>query len=361
MSEKLFLATRKGFFTLKKKTDRWSIDDVAFLGNNATMCFQDLRDRALYVAFDHGHFGVKLHRSDDDGKTWKELSPPAFPKVLEDAEEKPSVSEIWSLESAGPDKVGSLWAGTIPGGLFHSADRGDSWQLVTSLWNREERKEWFGGGKDFPGIHSICVDPRDSDKVMLGVSCGGVWVTENSGETWNCKAEGMRAEYMPPERTHDPNIQDPHILVQCPGHPDALWVQHHNGIFKSTDCANSWQEIENPAVSPFGFATAVHPTDPQTAWFVPGVKDECRVPVDGKLVVTRTTDGGKSFDVLGEGLPQEHCYDIVFRHCLAIDSTGSQLAMGSSTGSLWISENGGENWLNVAQHLPQIYCVRFAN
>ncbi len=112
--------------------------------------------------------------------------------------------------------------------------------------------------------------------------------------------------------------------------------------------------------SVFGFAVAVHPSDPETAWFVPAVKDDCRVPVDARLVVARTSDGGKTFETLTNGLPQEHCYDIVFRHALDIDATGNRLALGSSTGSLWITENGGAAWNCLSTHLPQIYCVRFA-
>jgi hypothetical protein len=50
---------------------------------------------------------------------------------------------------------GTVWAGTLPGGLFRSADFGASWHLVESLWNRGERAEWFGGGYDVPGIHSV--------------------------------------------------------------------------------------------------------------------------------------------------------------------------------------------------------------
>ena len=138
-----------------------------------------------------------------------------------------------------------------------------------------------------------------------------------------------------------------------------MWVQHHNGIFRSTDGAASWKEIENVKPSSFGFAVVAHPKDPKTAWFIPGIKDEKRIPVGGKLVVTRTRDGGESFDILDKGLPCEHAYDIVYRHALDIDSTGDVLAFGSTTGSLWISENGGDSWENISTHLPPIYCVRF--
>lgn len=373
MSDRLYLGTRKGLFTLGRNGNGWKIEKVEFLAQPVSMFLRDSRNGNLYAALNHEHFGPKMQRSTDNGNSWEEIGVPVYPEGSqigpppfpgpdgEPLEAKPaSLSEIWALEAGGPDEEGLLWCGTIPGGLFRSADHGASWELVTSLWDREERSQWFGGGKDDPGIHSICVDPRNSKRVLVAVSCGGVWVTEDGGESWACKADGMRAEYMPPDRAYDPIIQDGHLLVQCRDNPETLWVQHHNGVFKSVDDSENWQEIENVPPSVFGFAVAVHPADSETAWFAPAVKDEFRVPVDGKLVVTRTKDGGKSFDVLRDGLPQDHCYDIIYRHCLIVDETGERLAMGSSTGGLWTSENGGDNWSTVSTNLPQIYCMRFA-
>ena len=232
---------------------------------------------------------------------------------------------------------------------------------VDKLWSRPERSEWFGGGYDHPGIHSICIDPRDNRRITVGISCGGAWQTRDGGESWGLASHGMYAEFMPPERRNDPNIQDPHRIVQCASRPDVFWAQHHNGVFRSTDGSKSWQEVTAIKPSKFGFAVAVHPHDADTAWFVPAVKDECRVPVDGKLVVARTRDAGKSFQVLGKGLPQQHAYDLVYRHGLAVDASGKHLALGSTTGGLWISENQGESWECISTQLPPIYCVRFAD
>ena len=139
-----------------------------------------------------------------------------------------------------------------------------------------------------------------------------------------------------------------------------LWAQHHNGVFRSTDNSASWQEVTDVPPSVFGFAVAVHPHDGDTAWFVPAIKDERRIPVDGQVVVTRTRDGGRSFEVLRNGLPQEHAYDLTFRHALDVDETGDRLAFGSTTGSLWVTEDRGDRWECVSTHLPPIYCVRFA-
>jgi photosystem II stability/assembly factor-like uncharacterized protein len=217
----------------------------------------------------------------------------------------------------------------------------------------------MGGGFDNAGVASICVDPRDAAHITIGVSTGGVWATNDSGLHWRAASEGMHADYFPPPRHLAPEVQDIHRLVQCPEAPDTMWVQHHNGVFRSTDGARSWQDVATIRPSKFGFAVAVHPRDPDTAWFVPGVKDECRVPVDGRVVVARTRDGARSFDVLTEGLPQSHAYDLVYRHALDVDDSGTLLAMGSTTGHLWLSENAGDAWTLVAGHLPPISCVRF--
>ena len=54
------------------------------------------------------------------------------------------------------------------------------------------REQWFGGGADHPGIHSVCVDPRDAKHVTVGVSCGGVWSTTDGGRSWQITGHGMR-------------------------------------------------------------------------------------------------------------------------------------------------------------------------
>src|SRR5207245_6650514 len=173
---------------------------------------------------------------------------------------------------------------------------------------------------------------RSTTLARLGMSCGGVWQANAGGASWPCRADGMRAAYLPPDQAGDPNGQDPHLLVQCQGEPDRLWVQHHNGIFQSRDGSANWTEVTNAKPSSFGFAVAVHPEDGDTAWFVPGVKDEHRIPCDGQLVVSRTRDGGETFDILRDGLPQEHAYDLVYRHALAIDQYGNRLALRLAAG-----------------------------
>lgn len=299
MSDRLLVATRKGLFVLRADGEGgWTLSEPYFVGEPVSMVLPDPRDGALYAALNLGHFGVKLHRRRAGMADWEACAVPVYPPQPADetraadganaganasadnasaaAPSPPSppwtLQQIWSLETGGPDEPGVLWAGTIPGGLFRSDDGGDTWGLNRALWDCPERREWFGGGYDAPGIHSVMVDPRDSRHVTIGVSCGGVWQTADGGSTWRVTADGMEADYMPPDRRGDANVQDPHRVVQCAANPDVLWTQHHCAIFRSTDGAAHWQRIEAQPSS-FGFAVAVHPREPDTAWFVPAARD----------------------------------------------------------------------------------------
>jgi len=372
MSERIYVGTRKGLFALTRKSEsdptQWDIECLGFLGDPVSAVLSDRRDGALYAALELGHFGVKLHRSEDHGRTWNEIEPPQFegeehptPETFDQPVDYkgPTVDSIWALESAGGDQPGALWAGTVSGGLFRSENRGESWTLDKAFWAAFEPEKRQGPPPyEKPAINSVLVDPRDSHKLVLGAS-SGVWKSEDGGHSWRVGGPGMYMEPLPPEIAKNPDEQDPHMVVQCAAAPDVLWVQHHNGVFRSDDWADNWHEITSIQPSKFGFVVAVHPGDPNCAWFVPGVKDECRLPVDGKLVVARTRDGGETFDVLRNGLPQQHAYDLVWRHALDIDDTAQCLAFGSTTGNLWFTANQGDAWHQLSGHLPPVYCVRF--
>ncbi len=367
MSGQIGIATRKGLFIAHNSKGNWSIKSAHFLGDNVSLIHQCSSTGAMFAALDHGHFGVKLHRSHDKGGSWTEIPAPAYPEKPEGLEHKDAwgrdlewkLKLIWAFASGHPQQKGRVYAGSIPGGLFVSDDLGDTWRLNEPLWNIAREKKWNGGGADYPGIHSICVDPRNPDRIAVAVSCAGVWVSEDGGNSWKNRANGMRAEYMPPESAFDPDAQDPHCVVQCSGQPDVWWSQHHNGIFRSSDDLGKWVEIKDVLPSAFGFAVAVHPQNGNTAWFVPAIKDEKRIPVDGKLVVTRTRDGGATFEKLHKGLPQEHAYDLIYRHALDIDEEGKQLAFGSTTGSVWVSADEGDSWSLLSSNLPPVYALRF--
>lgn len=359
MADRLLVGTRKGLFELARRNGTWDIVETRFLGDPVSAVLA--HDGATYAALDLGHFGAKLWRR-RRGEDWRELTVPAFPPKPADAADDPhpwTLGRIWSLVPGGVP--GRLWAGTMPGGLFRSDDNGESWSLIESLWRMPERRKWMGvAGGEQPGLSTVLVDPRNPADIRVGVSCAGVWASTDTGATWRLINQGMYNEYMPPEQRGDPIAQDIHQLAHCAARPQVMWCQHHNGVFRSEDAGESWTEITAICPSKFGFAVAAHPRDPNAAWFVPAAKDERRFPVDGQVVVARTRDAGRSFDVLRRGLPQRHAYDLVWRHALAVDETGERLAFGSTSGGLWLTEDGGESWSAPDARLPPINAVRFA-
>ena len=264
---------------------------------------------------------------------------------------------LWAFAKGGTDQPGTIYVGTEPGGLFKSVDNGDHFELVRGLWDHPSRKEqWFGGGRDHPGIHSILVDPADSKHLYIGISCAGMFESTDGSENWTPRNKGLRADFLP-----DPASeigQDPHLIDWCKGNTQVMWQQNHCGIYRSVDAGANWTDIsESEGPANFGFAIAAHETDSEVAWVVPGISDVTRVAVDQSLCVSRTTDGGKSWTALRNGLPQGTAFDITYRHALAL--TGEELVFGTTTGNLYHSANGGDQWTALSHNLPMVHSVEF--
>lgn len=393
MSDLILLATKKGTLILDRKNGRWTPRPIAHPGMAVSYAASDPRDGTMWACMDNAHWGPALMRSRDGGTTWEDASRIAYPKgaryieqlipdpkAMEEAG-KPvtykaaALMKVWVLGFAGKDQPGVMHAGTLPGGLFTTRDGGESWELNRPLWNHASRggdlfageatskNEWGGTpaamayGDFVPGIHSVAVDPRDSNHFYVSVSSAGVLETRDGGQTWHGCNKGMLNDYLPsPEADWG---HDPHFVALCPAQPDWLWQQNHCGVFTSEDGARRWTRVSQPdAAVHFGFPIAADDHDGGTAWVVPLRGDQERMTIDGGLFVARTTDGGASWQSFREGLPQQHCYDVVYRH--ALDVRGNRVCFGTTTGNAYVSEDRGESWVCLGNNLPPVHSVRFA-
>lgn len=89
---------------------------------------------------------------------------------------------------------------------------------------------------------------------------------------------------------------------------------------------------------------------------MPALSDETRVPVKKRLIVQKTSDGGKTWKVLNQGLPQKYCYDIIFLHVFA--RSNKDLLFGSSTGHVYSSKNAGQQWKQLKYQMAPIYALK---
>jgi hypothetical protein len=388
MAEHILVGTRKGTFIFEKARGGWKPRLAGHAGTSVNYAARDPHTGTLWAALGFGHWGAKLSRSDDDGKTWADAAQVKYPAdarylghplpeegstefpgatILRDA----TLLKLWAL-AFGPG--GSIYVGTIPGGLFVSRDNGAHFELNRPLWDHESRggnlsdgkgsgeTHWFGtpaseGGEFAPGIHSILVHPRDANRLLVAISTAGVLESTDGGKTWRGRNQGMLNDYLP-----NPAAEwghDAHLIERCPAQPDHVWQQNHSGVFYSSDGAATWKRVSQPERGVhFGFPIAVDAKHGGTAWVVPGKADMQRMAIDGGLFVARTQDGGESWEQLREGLPQKHAYDVILRH--ALSSSGDRLAFGSTTGNVYVSEDRGETWSTAANNLPPVYSVRFA-
>ena len=216
MSDALHVATRKGLFTFRRDGGGWTAGPPAFLGEPVTAVLTDPRDGAVYAALRLGHFGCKLHRSDDGGASWQELPAPAYPPAPRGRGRGAGARHDLDARRRRAGRAGrDLGRARCRAGSSSAATAARAGRWSRRSGSRPERAEWFGGGYDHPGIHSILVDPRDPRRLTVGVSCGGVWKSDDRGASWRLAGQGLRAAFMPPERAYDPNIQDPHLVAAC--------------------------------------------------------------------------------------------------------------------------------------------------
>jgi photosystem II stability/assembly factor-like uncharacterized protein len=360
----LWVGTRKGLFKLAQQGAGWQVVGTAFLGEPVVQTHVDGPSGHCFASLRLGHFGPKLHRSTDGGITWAEVSTPALPPKPSEGPFKDdptpwSVEMLWGFASTPLAGGGHrLWASTMPAAVFYSDDAGQTWALCESFWHDERRLHWMGGGNDHPAAHTLIANPANPAHLTVAISCGGIWATRDSGKTWQLAGRGFNAEFLPPEVATEPNAQDPHRVSACAAEPSVQWCQLHGGVYRSTDFGENWQRLAKiEGVGDFGFAVAACPVNPKRAWLVPAVADTHRYAPGAALCVARTDDAGQTWQVFRQGLPQVHAYDLVYRHGLCVSADGQTLAMGSTTGNLWLSANAGESWQHQTAHLPPIASV----
>ncbi len=368
----VLVATRKGAWIFEGNASRrkWAIDGPHFLGHIVSHVVLDPRDgETLLAAAKTGHLGPTIFRSADLGRTWREATrPPAFEKAPEGQSGRAVDHTFW-LTPGHASEPGVWYAGTSPHGLFRSEDGGATWESVVGLNEDPRYQQWMGGPQDGtpdgPKMHSVLVDPRDASHLYIGMSSGGVHESRDRGRTWQPLVAGL--EVVEGFDAANLAFHDPHCVRICPSDPDRLYQQNHCGIYRLDRPSNEWTRIGKnmpKRVGDVGFPMVVHPRDSKTCWVFPmdGTTVWPRTSPDGKPAAYRTRNGGKTWQRLDRGMPEEQAWWTVKRQAMAADRRDPVgLYFGTTSGELWQSRDEGEKWALVARNLPEIYAVETAD
>ena len=364
----VLVGTAKGATILRSDGERaqWRGDGLQLKGWLVTAATRDAAGR-YYAAVTHDVYGAAVMAS-DDLETWEQLAGAPRYEPGEVGNEGHNriigamdptghftgggryVDQIWKLHSVGQ----ILYAGVSEAGLFRSEDRGKTWEPMRGLNDHESRGTW---GPGFGGLcaHTILVDEENPDRLWVGISAAGAFRSDDGGQTWHPKNEGVSAA----------EGYCVHCLAHDPHEADTIYRQDHRGMYRSSDAGDSWQVIENglPTVlidddheCAFGFPVALDPGS-QSVYAVPLEGSSFRFAHDGKLTVYRTRDGGEQWSPLSAGLP-ESCYANVLRGAMALDHRSPcGVYFGTTSGALYGSVNGGDSWAELVRDLPKILCV----
>ncbi len=354
----LLVGTKKGLFVLEGDPASGSAFDVrarAFAGDVVEYAIRDPRTGRYFASVTSGFYGPRVMFTDDPGGEWQQSKGPAFPEDIPDT----TVERIWSITPG--EAPGVLWAGIAPASLWRSGDDGETWDLNRGLWDVPTRPEWNPGAGGL-ALHSIACWPGDPNRLAVGISSAGVWITEDGGQTWRTGYDGLVPLYIPEEAREGTHALCVHNMHRAPRRPERLFMQFHGSVYRSDDAGGSWNDIAEGLPSGFGFPVVVDPADPDRAFVIPLVGAEDRVTPEGEARVYETRDAGASWTAHGTGLPGPETYLTVLRQAFGRggEGDGLELYFGATSGDVFGSGDGGESWFTARQYLAPVTSVRVA-
>jgi photosystem II stability/assembly factor-like uncharacterized protein len=348
----LLVGTKKGLFVLEGEPGgEFEVTSRAFAGEPVENALRDPSSGRVIASVTSAFYGPKIWCTGDPAGDWEQASGIALPEGGDAALER-----IWVIAAGESD--GTLYAGGDPGVLFESRDAGASWELNRGLWEHPTRKNWQAGGGGLC-LHSISTWPGEPERLAVGISAAGVWLTEDGGATWRKGNEGLVPRYLPENTPEEEIGLCVHRLHRAPTRPERMFMQFHGGVYRSDDAGATWTDIAPGLPSDFGFPLAIDPADPDSAYVIPLTADTDRVTPDSRVRVYETRDAGASWTPRGEGLPQEHAYLTILREAFDWSGEGEALELyfGATSGDVFGSGDAGATWSTTATRLPPVLSV----
>jgi photosystem II stability/assembly factor-like uncharacterized protein len=268
----LLAGTDTGIYCLDRKGTRWTHVPSPMDGIQVTAIAVSPHDPNVILA---GTQPAALYRSEDGGRTWRNLGVPMKPHTnvgFEGATTAlPEQVKHWTRVTQilfNPDDRAIVLAGVEIDNLWRSTDGGVRFERVTQ------------GFKD-PDIHGLATVNHGTRK-FFATTYGGLHTSEDGGATWTFQPLASDWQYVRSivERTDGKGVIFMTNGDGPPGSRGRLW--------RSRDCGAHWEDAGLPGeVESSVYWLAVNPADPSLIFAAATL---------GQLY--RSTDGGESWTAL---------------------------------------------------------------
>ena len=348
----LLVGTRKGLFALQGDPgEAFDVTARAFAGDPVEYAVREPRTGRVFASVTSPFYGPKIFYADDPSGEWEQAEGVALPEGGDAVLER-----IWVIASGEADHT--IYAGGDPGVLFVSRDGGATFEINRGLFEHPTRPKWEPGAGGMC-LHSIVPWPGEPDRLAVAISAAGVWLTDDAGATWRRGNDGLVARYIPEDVPEDEIALCVHRVHRAATRPERMFLQFHGGVYRSDDAGQTWADIGDGLPSDFGFALALDPADPDSAYVIPLTADVDRVTPEGRVRVYETRDAGASWQPRGDGLPQNEAYLTILREAFDWRGRGDALELyfGATSGTVFGSADAGASWTAVADYLPPVHSV----
>jgi photosystem II stability/assembly factor-like uncharacterized protein len=169
------------------------------------------------------------------------------------------------------------------------------------------------------------MDPTNPRLLYAGTT-GGAYRTQDGGASWQKVNTGL----IPEEVLNASLALGINTLVVDPVNPTVVYAGTTNGLFRSANRADSWQQIGQSMPDQFVSSLVAHPTEPDLLY------------AGGRAGILKSTDGGITWQTKNQGLATLNIRTLV------MSPRDSRLLYAGTNGSgLYRSTDAGEVWTHV--------------